>query len=96
MCRSMGRAPMAQPPGKGDARVSEARDERAEREHGGAHGLDEFVGRFGVGNGFGLDREFARGKVGALHQAAHVREQLGHGDDVAHVRDIFQGDRCRR
>ena len=78
--------------GKRNARVAEARHERAEREHRSAHRFHEFVGRFGVRNRFGLDREFAGRQVRAFHLAAHVREKLGHGDDVAHVRNIFQRD----
>ena len=41
--------------GQGNARVAEARDERAESQHGGAHGFHQFVGRLGVRNGFGLN-----------------------------------------
>ena len=78
--------------GQGNARVAEARDERAERQNRGAHRFHQFVGRFGVRNGFGLNGEFAGRNVRAFHAAAHVREKLGHGDDVAHVRNIFESD----
>ena len=41
--------------GKRNARVAESRDERAKRENRGAHCFYEFVGSFGVRNGFGLN-----------------------------------------
>ena len=41
----MGRTPMAQPPGSATRAAPVAREQRAQHEHGGAHGRDELVGR---------------------------------------------------
>ena len=40
--------------GQGDAPLAEAGEQRPEDEDAGAHGFDEFVGRFGVGDGAGV------------------------------------------
>ena len=74
--------------GKRNFRVTESRDERAESEDRGAHGFYEFVGSFGVRDGFGGDGEFGGREVRALHASAHVREQLRHCYDVAHARNV--------
>ena len=47
MCWSTGREPMAQPPGSETVACAEARQQRAQHQDGGAHGLDQLVGRLG-------------------------------------------------
>jgi hypothetical protein len=47
MCWSTGREPMAQPPGSDTVASAEARQQRAQHQDRGAHGLDQFVGRLG-------------------------------------------------
>ena len=78
---------------QGNSGVSEARDQRAEGENGGPHGFDQLVGSFGVRDHFRFNGKFAGRQVRARDAAAHMGEKLGHGDDVAYVRDVFQRDR---
>ena len=79
-----------------NARVTEARDERAERQNRGTHRFHQFVRGFLQGHSFGLDGELAGRQIRAFDAATHMREQLGHGDDVAHVRNILQRHRLVR
>ena len=79
--------------GQGDAGMSHARDQRSQHQGGGAHGLHQFVG------GFGVD-QIAAGDGGAMLGAAvaefdfgaHGGQQVALGLDVADLGNVFQDD----
>ena len=78
--------------GERDVSFTGTRDDGAESKDGSAHGFDEIVRGDGVGEGFGFDgvrggREGRRGDVGR-----HEGEEFTHGDDVADLGDIVEGD----
>ena len=79
--------------GKRDVGLTGTRDSGAESEDGSAHGFDEFVGRHSVGEGFGFDGEGGGRKGRRGDMGRHEGEKLAHGDDVANLRDIVEGDR---
>ena len=89
----MGRPPMAQPPGHGHARNAGTSDERSQYQRRGAHGLDDLIFRYGIG-------EQAAGDGGAVLRAAVAKLDLGaHGDqqfalglNIAHLRNVFEDD----
>ncbi len=75
---------------QGDARGTRARDQRPQREDRGAHGAHQFVGSFGAVDLLGLNGHGGGRQFGRLDNGAHMRQQLAHGDDVAHVRHVGQ------
>ena len=80
--------------GKRDAGMAAARDQRAEHERGGAHGLDQFVGGFGSGEIGAVDGGAVLGaSVAEFDFGAHGGEQVARGLNVAHLRNIFEDDR---
>ena len=73
--------------GHRDPGLAQAGQQRAEHEHRGAHGLDQFVGGFRAERA-GRHRHLPVGEgVGAAEQF----EQLGGGADVPQVRDVGVG-----
>ncbi len=79
-----------------DPRGAGTREQRPERQDGSPHGADQVVRRLGVRDALCFEDELCRRKVGHFHARGHVREQLAHGDDVAHARDIAQLHGLRR
>ena len=79
--------------GERDAGVSAAGDQRAEDQRGGAHGLDQFVGGFGGGEGGAVDGGAVLGaSVAEFDFGAHGGEQVARGLDVADLRNVFEDD----
>src|SRR6185437_3932157 len=79
--------------GHGYAGHAGARDERAEHEGAGAHGLDDLVLGDGVGEHAALDAGAVLGAaVAELDLGAHGGEQLALGLDVTDLRDVFEDD----
>ena len=79
--------------GERDAGAAAAGDERPEDERGGAHGLDQFVGSFGAGEIFAVERGAVVGaSVAEFDLGAHGGEQVARGLNVAHLRNIFEDD----
>jgi hypothetical protein len=68
--------------------MAEARQQRAQGQHGGAHGLDQLVGRLGVAEVAGIQAD--RAVVVALGRHAHVAHQLEHGRHVLQARHVVQ------
>ena len=93
----MGRAPMAQPPGSETRGRFHARDQRAEHQGRRTHGLDQFVGSFGIHQVAAADGgAMLRATVAELDLGAHGSQQLALGLDVANLRNVFQDDRLFR
>ena len=68
------------------------RQQRTQRQHRSAHGLDQLVRRFGVDRVGGLEAHAATLAVG-LDLDTHVFQQAAHGGDVAQARHIVQAHR---
>ena len=80
--------------GQRDAGVAAARYQRPQHERGGAHGLDQFIRRFGSGERARANRCPMMGaSVAEFDFGAHGGEQLARGLDVAHLRNVFENDR---
>ena len=79
--------------GQRDAGEAAAGDERAEDERGGAHGLDEFVRSFGVGEIRAVNGGAVLGAaVAEFDFGAHGGEQVARGFDVADLGNVFEDD----
>jgi hypothetical protein len=75
----------------GDAGYAGARDERAEDERTGPHGLDDLVFRDGVGEDAALDTgAMLSATVAEFYLRTHGDEELALSFDVADLRNIFQ------
>jgi hypothetical protein len=63
-----------------------AREQRAENQDGGTHGLDHLVGCDGVVEAAAVEDK----TIDAIHRDAdsHVRQQTQHGRDIVEVRDV--------
>ena len=72
-------------PGERHPRLAGARQQGAEHEHRGAHGLDQVVGRLLATQGAGLDEHLL---AAPLDLRAEDFEQPRHGVDVAQARDV--------
>ena len=86
--------------GQRNARNAGAGDQRAESEDGGAHGLDQFIGRDGIVERGGLNDVVAGRNLGHGNFGGHERQQFAHGDEVADLGNIvesdgFGGEQCR-
>ncbi len=94
-CWSMGRAPMAHPPGKRHPGPAEPAEQRPEHQHRRPHLPDQVVRclRHHVGRGMHPDH-VALGARDPLGVDAHRPEQLEQGGDVGEVRDVAQGRRA--
>src|SRR4029077_12073286 len=80
--------------GERDAGASAASNEGAEDEGGGAHGLDQFVRRFGGGKIFALNGSAVLGAaVAEFDVGAHRGEEIARGLNVADLRNVFEDDR---
>ena len=80
--------------GQGNAGASAARDQRAQHQRRGAHGLDQFIGGFGVARLSTADGSAMLGAaIAQFDLGAHGGQQLALGLDVAHLGDVFQDDR---
>ena len=80
---------------QGHLGVAKARQQRTQRQHRGAHGFHQFIGRFG---GVQLARvQHHVTRFIALGAHAHVANQLDHGRDVLQTRHVGQRHRvCRQ
>eukprot|EP01022_Parablepharisma_sp_SALTPOND_P017907 TRINITY_DN290_c1_g1_i2.p1 TRINITY_DN290_c1_g1~~TRINITY_DN290_c1_g1_i2.p1 ORF type:complete len:1623 (-),score=570.02 TRINITY_DN290_c1_g1_i2:20056-24924(-) len=67
--------------------LAEARQQRAQYQDRGAHGLDQLVGCFRPGDIVAVEHHFI---TVLLHAQAHLLHQLGDGDHVLQMRDIAQ------
>ena len=80
--------------GQRDAGAATARDERPQDERRGAHGLDQFIRRFGSGQGAGANRGAVMSSpVAEFYFGAHGGEELACGLDVPYLRNVFQNHR---
>ena len=79
--------------GQRNPRMTETRHQRAQRQHRRPHGFNQFVRSFLHRYVLCANREFARRQIGAAHHTAHMRQQLGHGNNVSDPRNILQRDR---
>eukprot|EP01137_Pigoraptor_chileana_P029746 Opistho-2@15329 len=68
--------------------MAEARQQRAQRQHRGAHGLHQFVGGLGIAELAGVQAHGA--VVVGLGRHAHVAHQLEHGRHVLQARHVVQ------
>ena len=75
---------------QGHLGVAKAGQQRAQRQHRGAHGFHQFVGRFRVVQSPGVERDATVFVVLGRH--AHVADQLEHGRDVLQARHIGKRD----
>ena len=75
--------------GQRDRGLAEARQQRAERQHRGAHGLDQLVGRFGRTQPGRIDADACR-RSSRSTRHAHVADQLEHGRHVLQARHVLQ------
>ena len=76
------------------AGASAAGNQRSENQRGGAHGLDQFIGSFGTGDIFAVNRGAVLGaSVAEFDLGAHGGEQVARGLNVAHLRNVFENDR---
>ena len=71
--------------------MAETRQQRPQRQHRGAHGLDQLIGRFGRVEWAGIQVQQA--VVSALGLHPHVADQLEHGGHVLQARHIAQRHR---
>ena len=79
--------------GERDAGATAAGDQRSEHERGRAHGLHQFVRRFGSGEILAVDGGAMLGaSVAEFNLGAHGGEQVAGGLDVPHLRDVFEDD----
>ena len=77
---------------QGDRGFAEARQQGPQRQHRGAHGLDQFVRRFGGDRVGGVQRYAAALPMG-LGFHAHVVQQAAHGGHVLQAGHVGQCDR---
>ena len=68
--------------------VAKPREQGAQRQHRGAHGLDQLVGGFGQVQTACIGAHAAIGML--LHLNAHVTDQFEHGRDVLQARHVAQ------
>ena len=76
---------------QGDFGMAEAGQQRSERQHRGAHGLDQFVRGFGRVQRAGIQVQQTIFSTFGLHP--HVADQLEHGGHVLEARHIAQRHR---
>src|SRR5216683_2933370 len=77
-------------PRQRNSRHSHARHQRPQRQHGRPHRLHQLVRRFRVIQFRRLDHVIAARKLRYRHFSVHERQQLAHGDQVTHFRDVVQ------
>ena len=75
--------------GQGDPGAAGARHQRAQHQARSAHGLDQFVGRFGAQDAL---RPETNGLALHVHGGSDIHQQALHGADVAHAGHAMQGD----
>ena len=75
-----------------DTRPAKARQQRAEGQHRGAHGLDQLVRRFGRMQRARVQRDGVGISGAALGLNAHVADQLEHGGHVLQRGHVVQRD----
>src|SRR5450830_638909 len=80
--------------GQGYARLAAARQERPQHQDGGAHGLDQFVGRKRRVQAAGV--ELQAELLIERHRDAHAAEQIEQGGDVAQMRHVGEPQRRGR
>ena len=68
-CWSMGRVPMAHPPGQRHPGFAATSEQRSEHEHGGAHLPHDVVGGFAERDSAGVDPDRVTGEAGAADSA---------------------------
>src|SRR5260370_978602 len=77
-------------------RHSHARHQRSQRQHRRPHRLHQLVRRFRVIQLRCFDHVIAARKLRYRYLRVHERQQLAHGDQVAHFRNVVQRDLFRR
>src|SRR6266481_8099824 len=77
-------------------RHSHARHQRPQRQHRRPHRLHQLIGRFRVIQLRRLDHVIAARKLRDRHLRVHERQQLAHGDQVAHLGNVVQRHLLRR
>jgi len=92
MCWSTGREPIGAAARQRHARLAEARQQRPQHQDGGAHRLDQFVGRFVRGERRGVQPHLLGLRVALHHLHAQAAQQLEHGVHVLQLRRVVQGD----
>ncbi len=74
----------------GDARAAGARHQRTQNQAGGAHGLDQFIWRFGADDSGGMH---ANGLAILIHLRSDIHQEPLHGADVADARNAAERHR---
>jgi len=69
---------------------AKARQQWPQSQHRGAHGFDQFIGRFGRTQGASVKRDGAGRARAALGAHAHVADQLEHGGHVLQAGHVLQ------
>ena len=79
--------------GERDAGAAAAGDQRSKDQGGGAHGLDQFVGRFGLGEIGAVNGGAVVGaSVAKFDFGAHGGQQVARGLNVADLGNVFEDD----
>src|SRR6266403_4584971 len=84
------------PPRQRYSRHSHSRHQRPQRQNRRAHGLHQLVRRLRMVQTRRFDHVIARRYLRHGNLRVHERQQLAHGDQVAHLRDVVQRHRFRR
>ena len=81
-------------PGQGNTGAATTGNQRPQHERGGAHGLDQFIRRFGSGECARANRCPMMGaSIAEFDFRTHGGKQLARGLDIAHLRDVFENHR---